>query len=120
MAFFLPLISFAALSMGALNTKKIFFIPSLAPAAFNVVMISSIFGVTYILKNNGFEIIYALGIGVLFGGLTQFISSNTSSVKNGFIPTMNISLFSRGVRKILARLGIGTIGVAATPNKPSY
>ena len=113
-AFFLPLISFAALSMGALNTKKIFFIPSLAPAAFNVVMISSIFGVTYILQQNGFEIIYALGIGVLFGGFVQFIVQVPLLFKNGFIPTRDISLLSKSVRKIIGRLGIGTIGVAAT------
>ena len=95
MAFFLPLISFAALSMGALNTKKIFFIPSLAPAAFNVVMICSIFGVSYILQQNGIETIYALGIGVLFGGFVQFIVQVPLLLKNGFIPTGDISLIKK-------------------------
>ena len=44
----------------------------MAPASFNVVMIVAIFGLSAYLKTSGVETIYALGIGVLVGGLTQF------------------------------------------------
>src|SRR4030066_1549240 len=39
---FLLFISLAALAMGALNTRRVFFIPSLAPAILNITLIVSI------------------------------------------------------------------------------
>ncbi len=44
---FLFLISLAALFMGVLNSLKVFFVPSLAPAFFNITMIASILGFTH-------------------------------------------------------------------------
>jgi putative peptidoglycan lipid II flippase len=114
MAFFLPCVSVAALAMGGLNSKKIFFLPAMAPASFNVVMIIAIFFLTAYLHSNGLEPIYALGIGVLFGGMTQFFVQLPFLIKNGFELKARLSLFSPQVKRILKRLGLGTIGIAAT------
>ena len=114
MAFFLPCVSLAALAMGGLNSKKLFFLPAMAPASFNVVMIGAIFGLTVYLKTAGIETIYALGVGVLVGGATQFFVQLPSLLKNGYELKAKVSLFSPQVKRILHRLGIGTIGIAAT------
>ena len=114
MAFFLPCVSLAALAMGGLNTKKIFFLPAMAPASFNVVMIISIFGVTTVLHQNNIEMIYALGLGVLSGGFVQFFVQLPALLKNGFYLSSRVSLLSPQVKRIIKRLGIGTIGIAAT------
>ena len=90
--------------MGGLNSKKIFFFPAMAPASFNVVMIAAIFGLTGYLKTIGVETIYALGAGVLIGGLTQFFVQLPSLLKNGYTISTNISLLSPQVKRIIARL----------------
>ena len=114
MAFFLPCVSLAALAMGGLNSKKIFFIPAMAPATFNIVMIVAIVGFTAYLNSNGIQGIYALGYGVLVGGLIQFFVQLPCLLKNGYELNAKINLFSPQLRRILKRLGIGTIGIAAT------
>ncbi|MBT3586813.1 MAG: murein biosynthesis integral membrane protein MurJ, partial [Halobacteriovoraceae bacterium] len=60
---FLVFVSLAALFMGVLNTLKIFFVPALAPAFFNLVMIASILTMPAILKARGIHPVLALGIG---------------------------------------------------------
>ena len=114
MAFFLPFVSIAALAMGGLNTKKLFFLPAMAPASFNIIMIFCIFGLTGYLKSNDIQNIYALGIGVLFGGFFQFFVQLPSLLKNGYEFKAKINLNSPQLKRILKRLGIGTIGIAAT------
>ena len=70
MSFYLMFVSLAALLMGVLNSLKMFFIPALAPALFNITMILSML----LLANNiGVNPIYSLGIGVIIGGVVQFL-----------------------------------------------
>lgn len=114
MAPFLSLISIAALFMGTLNTFKIFFVPALAPAFFNVVMIISIIFVPPILKQNGVEGVYALGMGVIFGGLLQILVQVPLIIKNALSPTGQVTLISVYTKKILGRMGIGTIGMVGS------
>lgn len=114
MAFFLPCVSLAALAMGGLNSKKLFFLPAMAPASFNVIMIMAIFGLTAYFKSVGIQTIYALGVGVLVGGATQFFVQLPSLLKHGYELKAKINLLSPQVKRIMHRLGIGTIGIAAT------
>ena len=72
MAPFLCLVSLTALMMGVLNSLKVFFIPALSSALFNVAMILSIIFLTKYLTFQGLPGVYALGVGVLAGGLLQF------------------------------------------------
>ena len=114
MAFFSSIRFSGGFGDGRIKLKKNILLPAVAPASFNVVMIVAIFGVSAYLKTRGIETIYALGIGVLVGGLTQFFVQLPSLLKNGFEFSAKISLLSPQVKRILHRLGIGTIGIAAT------
>jgi putative peptidoglycan lipid II flippase len=68
---FLLCVSLAALFMGALNSLKVFFIPSLAPTFFNIASILSMIGFPAYLSSLGYQPVYALGIGVMIGGVAQ-------------------------------------------------
>ena len=113
MAPFLIFISLAALFMGVLNSLKIFFIPALAPAFFNIVMILSMIFVTPILIDRGLNTILSLGIGVVIGGFVQLLIQLPMIFLRNYGPIGPIKLFSKYTKKIINRLGIGTIGIAA-------
>src|SRR4030043_1452772 len=65
---FLLFISLAALTMGALNTRRIFFVPSLAPAMLNITIII----VVLLLAPRTNQPILTVAIGVALGGFIQF------------------------------------------------
>lgn len=77
---FLLFISLAALTMGALNTIGIFFIPALAPAFLNIVIIISVL----ILSMHFANPIIAVAVGVSVGGLVQFLIQVPSFLKQGY------------------------------------
>lgn len=114
MAPFLVLVSLASLLMGALNSLKVFFIPSFAPALFNIVMIISMLFVAPVLTSKGINAIYSLGWGVLVGGFFQFLIQVPLVFKKNFGPLGPLVFFSKSTKKIVNRVGIGTIGIAAT------
>ena len=114
MAPFLCLISLAALMMGVLNSLKIFFIPAICPAFFNISMILSLIFLTKILSDRGIPPIYALGWGVLIGGALQFFIQLPFVLAKGFGPKRPFHFFPRTSLKVMNNLGIGTIGIAAT------
>ena len=66
---YLLLVGLAALAMGVLNTHQRFFTAALAPAILNIAMIGAVLG----LGPRMSPPILALGIGVLIGGLGQFL-----------------------------------------------
>lgn len=114
MAPFLTLISLAAITMGALNALKVFFLPSFAPVFFNVAMILSIIYVPPYVKEWGFHPMMAIGWGVIVGGLLQWLIQIPILFKKGYAPTGQLSIWNKDVSRILGRLGIGTVGIAAT------
>jgi len=77
---FLLFISLAALVMGALNTKRVFFIPALAPATLNISIIVIVLGFAALFK----EPVITVALGVAVGGLVQFICQLPSFYKNGY------------------------------------
>lgn len=113
MAPFLLFISLAALFMGALNSLRIFFIPALAPAFFNIVMIAAIFILPPHLERAGHHPILSLGLGVLVGGLLQMLIQLPMLLKVAYGPIGPLSFKNRDVGRIFHRLSIGTIGIAA-------
>ena len=114
MAPFLVLISLAALFMGVLNSLKIFFIPSLAPAFFNLVMILSMLFLPPFLERAGFHPIFSLGVGVIGGGLLQLLVQLPLLIKRRFVPAFKFSSPWKSDRaKVLRRLGLGSVGIAA-------
>ncbi|HLE11123.1 MAG: murein biosynthesis integral membrane protein MurJ [Bdellovibrionales bacterium RIFOXYD12_FULL_39_22] len=114
MAPFLVFISLAALFMGVLNSIKIFFIPSLAPAFFNVVMISSMLLLSPYLVSHGHNRVFSMGIGVLAGGFVQLLVQLPLIFIKSYGPKGPLEFVSDYTKRIINRLGIGTIGIAAT------
>ncbi len=80
---FLLFISLASLTMGALNTRQVFFIPALAPAILNVVNIICILMLADRLANP----IVAVAIGFIIGGFVQFAFQVPSFYKLGYTLT---------------------------------
>lgn len=111
---FLVFISIAALFMGALNSLKIFFVPSLAPAFFNIVMIASIVALPELLKDSGIHPVFCMGIGVIVGGFVQMSVQLPLLLKVAYGPMGPISLINDYTKRIIHRVGIGTIGIAGT------
>ena len=114
MAPFLLFVSIAALFMGALNSLKIFFVPALAPAFFNVVMIVSMIVFPAIMTENGYPAIYSLGAGVFIGGLVQALVQIPLIIKHSLGPSFPGKILNNQSTKVLKLLGPGLIGFAAT------
>jgi len=111
---FLVLISLAALFMGALNSLKIFFMPSIAPAFFNMVMIAAILFFPPLFEKRGLQPILSLGVGVILGGFLQMIIQLPLVIRKGYGPKGPIKPVSKLTNRIIKRIGIGTVGIAAT------
>lgn len=113
---FLLFISLAALVMGALNTRRVFFIPALAPAALNVVIIVCVLGLAARLENP----ILAVAVGVAAGGLVQFLFQVPAFFKQGysFCPRTAASpralLGHRGLKRIGLLIVPATLGLAVS------
>jgi putative peptidoglycan lipid II flippase len=113
MAPFLTFVSLAALFMGALNSLKIFFLPSLAPAWFNVVSILCQLGLSGLLYKNGYHPIYSLGIGAMLGGLVQAAVQLPLLLRKGYRPLWPKQFWTPRSKKIVTLIGPGLIGFAA-------
>lgn len=114
MAPFLTCVSLAALFMGVLNSLKVFFIPALAPATFNIASIVCMIGLTGVLHANGYEPIYSIGIGAMLGGLTQAAVQIPLILKRGFKPMWPKKFWTTRSKKVVKLIGPGLIGFAAT------
>ena len=110
---FILIAAITALFMGALNALKVFFIPSFAPAILNVIMIACTMSLPFVLKAHGKSEAFALAIGVILGGLGQLLILVPSFIQKGFAFTSNIKIISRYTLRILHKVGIGSLGVAA-------
>lgn len=114
MAPFLTFVSLAALFMGALNSLKVFFIPALAPASYNVMSILSMIGLSGAIHSMGYHPIYSLGIGAMLGGLMQALVQVPLIWKKGFKPIWPKKFWTERSKKIVKLIGPGLIGFAAT------
>src|SRR5512137_752129 len=111
---FLLFISLAAWAMSYLNTEKSFFVPSVAPAIFNL------FSILFPLLTygwyvaNGKEPIFGLAVGILFGGLMQFLVQAPSLRRKGFRWTPVLSFRDPQFRRVMALFIPVAIGLAGT------
>lgn len=110
---FLTFVSIAALFMGALNSLKIFFVPSLASAWFNVASIVCQLGLSGVLLKNGIHPIYSLGIGATVGGLVQALTQFPLLLKKGYRPMWPKEFWTKRSKKIVTLMGPGLVGFAA-------
>lgn len=111
---FLTFVSLAALFMGALNSLKVFFIPSLAPAFFNVASIVCQLGLSGVLYAWGYHPVYSLAIGVMVGGALQMGVQLPLLYKRGFRPMWPKEFWTKRSKKIVTMIGPGLVGFAAT------
>jgi putative peptidoglycan lipid II flippase len=92
---FLLFISLAAITMGALNTRGVFFIPALAPAMLNIVIIVSIFALSAQFVNP----IIAVAIGVTAGGLVQFLFQVPAFLEQGYTFASSVKRQASSVKR---------------------
>jgi putative peptidoglycan lipid II flippase len=114
MAPFLTFVSLAALFMGVLNALKVFFVPSLAPAMYNVMSIVCMLGLSGVLHRAGYHPIYSLGIGAMLGGFMQAAFQVPMVLKKGYRPLWPKEFWTEKSRKVLRLIGPGLVGFAAT------
>jgi putative peptidoglycan lipid II flippase len=112
-----PFVLFMALAsalMGMLNANGRFFIPALAPAAFNVCTILAGIFLREPLQRFGIEPVVAMAIGALAGGLAQVLLQAPSAWRIGFRHQLSLDLKDPGVRKIAMLMLPAVIGLSAT------
>ncbi len=105
---FLLFISLSALVMGALNTKKVFFIPALAPAMLNVTLILSI----VFFESRASQPILVAAFGILAGGFVQFAFQLPAFFKKGYSLGFAADFRHPGLKKMSILLIPATMGLA--------
>ncbi len=114
MAPYFCFICLAALYMGALNSLKVFFLPSLAPVFFNISMIASMLFLPSWFESIGQPAVYALGIGVLVGGFLQGAIQLPALIGRGYSFRKPEKILTSKSKRVFKLLGPGLIGFAAT------
>ena len=110
---FLLLVSLAAAVMGILNTRRVFFIPALAPTLLNVGLIASGFLIAPFCPRFGLEPIVGMAIGALLGGLGQLLIQVPSLREQGYRWRWDLSFTDPGVLRMVALMAPASIGIAA-------
>lgn len=105
---FLLFISLAALVMGALNTKRVFFVPGLAPAMLNVTIIATILLSVSLFS----QPIIAVAVGVTLGGLVQFAFQIPSFFRNDYDLKPSFGFRHQGLKKMSLLMLPATMGMA--------
>jgi len=99
---FILLVSLAALVMGMLNARKVFFMPAMASTFFNVASMIVGGGVGWWLDPAfGKTAIIGFAVGVLVGGLAQLLVQLPSLTKVGFKFGLDLRWKDPGVRQTL-------------------
>lgn len=111
---FLPAVALAAAAMGMLNARGVFFLPALAPALLNLGMI--VFGLALIpvCRSAGWPVITAMALGVVLGGVLQFVVQLPRLAKLGFRFALEWPTWHPGVQRVAALMLPATVGLAAT------
>ena len=111
---FLLFIAFAAWAMGYLNTEQEFFVPSVAPAFFNVLSIAIPIVLYAYLVQQGVDPIFGMAIGVVCGGLLQFCIQLPMLFKKGFHYKLYLNFNDANLKKIVTLFVPVAIGLTAS------
>ena len=111
---FLLVISWAAISMGMLNSLGEFFIPSVAPVFLNLSMILSGWLICPIAVKCNMPSITGMAIGAMLGGILQFAVQLPSLIRKGWRFFWCLDFKDPGIKKIGKLMIPGTVGLAAT------
>lgn len=111
---FLLFVSLGAWAMSYLNTEKSFFIPSVAPAFFNLFSIAlPVLAYSWYLRRGG-NPIFGMAWGVLFGGLMQFLIQFPLLHKKGFRYLPYLNFRDAEFRRVMALFLPVAVGLAGT------
>ena len=110
---FLLLIAVAAAYMGMLNALRRFFMPSMAPALYNLVFIGCAIALTPMFRRAGIPPIMALTTGMLLGGVAQIVAQWPTLRQEGYRHQWTLNFRDEGLREVLFLMGPGALGVAA-------
>lgn len=111
---FLLFVALAAWAMSLLNTEGEFFIPSLAPAFFNIFSIAVPFLLySYYIRRGG-DPIYGMAFGVTMGGFMQFLIQMPGVYRKGFRYRFYLGFKDPEFRKAMALFIPVAIGLAGS------
>ena len=111
---FLLLVALAAAVMGVLNTRRVFFIPAIAPTMLNLALIASGFVIAPFCPRFGLQPIVGMAFGVILGGLGQLLIQVPALYAQGFRWRAILSFRDPGVLRIVGLMAPAAIGLAAT------
>ncbi|MES2685314.1 MAG: murein biosynthesis integral membrane protein MurJ [Pseudomonadota bacterium] len=116
---YIGFMSLVALSAGILNTWKRFAVPAATPVLLNLSMIGAAWLGAPWFKAQGIEPIYAMGAGVMLGGLLQLSVQIPALLKIGLLPKIGLSLTAirlawadSGTRNIARLMAPALLGVS--------
>lgn len=104
---YIACMSMVALSAGILNTWKHFAVPAATPVLLNVVFIASVIWLAPSFRAWGIEPIYAVGVGVMVGGILQLAIQIPALRRVGMLP--HIALSVGGIRRQFAHPAVGNV-----------
>ncbi len=116
---YIGFMSLVALSAGVLNTWKRFAVPAVTPVLLNMAVIAAAWGLAPVLKRHDIEPIYALAIGVMFGGVLQLALQLPALRRIGCLPHIGVSWAALraawshpGVHRVLKQMAPALLGVS--------
>lgn len=110
---YLLFVSFAAIAMGLLNSKGQFGIPACASTFFNVSSVAVGIGGYYLFPLIEIHPVTGMAIGVIVGGIAQFLIQVPSMYRVGFRYRPLLSLRDPRVLQVMHLIGPAVLGVAA-------
>jgi putative peptidoglycan lipid II flippase len=110
---FLLLVSLAAAVMGILNTRRVFFLPAVAPTMLNLMLILAGFLIAPLCPRWGLEPIVGMAFGAILGGLGQLLIQVPALRAQGYRWRPEISFRDPGVLRMVALMAPASIGIAA-------
>ena len=110
---YLLFVSFAAIAMGVLNSKGRFGIPACASTFFNVGSVAVGIGGYYLFPLIEIHPVTGMAIGVIGGGIAQFLIQVPSMYRVGYRYRPLLSLRDPRVLQVIHLIGPAVLGVAA-------
>jgi putative peptidoglycan lipid II flippase len=110
---FLVLVSVAAAVMGFLNTRRVFFIPALAPAMLNIALIAAGFLIAPLCPRFGLQPIVGMAFGTLLGGLGQLLVQVPALHAQGYRWQPMVAFRDPDVLRMVSLMTPAAIGIAA-------
>jgi putative peptidoglycan lipid II flippase len=111
---FLLCVALAAAVMAMLNASGKFFVPAMAPSAFNVCSILAGVFLSPLMPGLGFAPVVSMAIGALVGGASQFLIQVPSAYRLGFRFRPLVDFGDPGVRQIAMLMLPALVGLSAT------